>query len=333
MALKETRILRCLRVQVFVYDRGADAPLLPSHARAIGLGRENVMGMHRAIASYSLVFSTWLALATPSFAQGVIDMDAAMPDQEAKSHFKVGKSLYETGRFSEAAAEFEQAYALSKRVELLYNVYVAHRDASDLPRAIDALRRYLELAELDEAARVNLNARLRAMEEANSRSGEAAEAAGPAQAPADGAARPETGAEPQPEPAPRFMPAAGAAEYEVDADSSALPYALMGIGGAAFAAGLVSAVLASSKISELEDTCRDDVCPPPSEFDLEGERDDARTLRTVAFALLGGGLVIGGAGVTLFVLESSEPAASETGPQAALRCGHRGCLGTVSARF
>jgi tetratricopeptide (TPR) repeat protein len=294
------------------------------------------MRMLRPIVSYSLVFSTWFALCAPAGAQGgVIDM-GGMPDQEAKSHFKVGKSLYETGRFSEAAAEFEQAYALSNKVELLYNVYVAHRDASDLPKAIDALRRYLELAQIDDSTRVNLQARLRAMEEANSRgSAPVAGTAPEGQSQPAPAGAPEPAAppsEPQPEPAPTSPPPAGSVEYEIDADSSALPYALVGIGAAALAAGVVTAVLASGKISDIEDACEDDVCPPPSEFDLAGERDDARTLRTVAFALLGGGIVIGGAGVTLLLLASGDEPA-ESGPQASMRCGPDGCAGTVAGRF
>jgi hypothetical protein len=128
-------------------------------------------------------------------------------------------------------------------------------------------------------------------------------------------------------------PSPGSAEYELDAESPVLPYALIGVGGAALAAGVVAAVLAAAKISDIEETCENDVCPPPSEFDLAGERDDARTLRTVAFALLGGGLVIGGAGVTLWVLNAGDSAQPEAGPQAAVRCARAGCMGTVSGRF
>jgi tetratricopeptide (TPR) repeat protein len=290
-----------------------------------------------ATISISLVFSTWFALCVPADAQGVIDM-GGMSDQEAKSHFKVGKSLYETGRFSEAATEFEKAYALSNKVELLYNVYVAHRDASDLPRAIDALRRYLELAQIDDSTRVNLQARLRAMEEANGRAGSApvagAAPAGPAQPVVDG--QPQSTAPPsapQAEPAPVAAPPPGTVEYEVDAQSSALPYALVGIGAAVLAAGAVTAVLAAGKISDIEDACEDDLCPPPSAFDLEGERDSARTLRTIAFALLGGGIVVGGAGVALLLLDSDDATTAEAGPQAAMRCAPDGCIGTVSGRF
>lgn len=300
------------------------------------------MLLFRPIALCSLlIVSLLLLLPAYGAAQGVIDM-GGMSDTDAKSHFKVGKSLYETGRFSEAAVEFEQAYALSNRVELLYNVYVAYRDASNLPKAIEALRRYLELAQLDESTRVNLQARLRAMEEANSRA-----AAGPAAAPAPAGseavqpspAGPASAAEtapPVPQPAestPQAAGAPGSAELEMDAGSSALPYALIAVGGAAFTAGVVAAVLAAGKISDIEETCADDVCPPPSEYDLDAERDDARTLRTIAFALLGAGVVVGGAGVTLLVLESGEPAPTETAPQAVLRCGPAGCMAAVHGRF
>jgi tetratricopeptide (TPR) repeat protein len=271
-------------------------------------------------------------------AQGVIDM-GGMADQDAKSHFKVGKSLYETGRFSEAAGEFEQAYRLSNRVELLYNVYVSHRDASDLPKAIDALRRYLQLATLDESTRVNLAARLRAMEEAHNRAGAAPAAAAPAPPPTGPEATPADAPPPspagaaQPEPSPEAAAAPGSAELEMDAQSSALPYALIAVGGAALVAGVVTAVVAAGKISDIEDSCPDDRCPPPSEYDLAAERDDARTLRTVAFALLGGGVIVGGAGATLLLLDSGEAAPSEAGTQAALRCAASGCTAALHGRF
>ena len=52
---------------------------------------------------------------------------------------------------------------MSKRPELLYNIYVAHRDANDAAAATAALRSYLELAEVEPSRRVNLEARLRAL--------------------------------------------------------------------------------------------------------------------------------------------------------------------------
>jgi tetratricopeptide (TPR) repeat protein len=63
-------------------------------------------------------------------------------DAEAREHFQLGRSFYEQGSFQQAAEEFEIAYRLSARPQLLYNVYVARRDAGNQPMAIDALRGY-----------------------------------------------------------------------------------------------------------------------------------------------------------------------------------------------
>ena len=127
--------------------------------------------------------------------------DADMSDERARAHFKAGTSLYESGRFPEAAEEWEQAFQLSQRAALLYNIYVAHRDASNLPKAIDALTRYLATNDADASQRLNLEARLRAMQtaqaateeqkkasEANAVAAPAPEAAPPASAPPPSAA-------------------------------------------------------------------------------------------------------------------------------------------------
>ncbi|HMI90401.1 MAG TPA: hypothetical protein VK509_03515, partial [Polyangiales bacterium] len=165
----------------------------------------------RLLAQHVLVvWSLLLVCSSGASAQGVIDM-GGMPEQESKAHFKVGKSLYESGRFAEAAVEWNRAFELSQRVELLYNVYVAYRDASDVPRAIDALRRYLQGAELDDATRQNLQARLHALEEANAKT--PVVAVTPSATPGDSSASaPPPAAQPAPEPAsPEPAPASAPA--------------------------------------------------------------------------------------------------------------------------
>lgn len=69
--------------------------------------------------------------------------DSDMTDAQGRSHFRLGKQLYEQGRFAEAAKEFEVAYGLSGRSSLLYNVYLAYRDAQDTANAARALDGYL----------------------------------------------------------------------------------------------------------------------------------------------------------------------------------------------
>jgi tetratricopeptide (TPR) repeat protein len=270
-----------------------------------------------------------LIAAAPAVAQGVMDMGSGMGDEEAKAHFKVGSALYQSGRFAEAAAEWEKAYALSHKEQLLYNLYVAYRDASDLPNAISALRRYLESAQLEPEARVNLQARLRAMEEANSR---APSATAPAAAPST----PEPSAAAAPVPAPvAAAPAPASTEpaqnpHEASAGRPTVAYVLAIGGGALLAGGLVTALVANHKITTIKEDCSEDVCP--ADYGLNDKRDSARTWRTVSFALLGTGLVAGAIGAALLLTHGSEqpePAATT----AALDCGASGCMGSVRGVF
>jgi tetratricopeptide (TPR) repeat protein len=61
----------------------------------------------------------------------------------AKAHFNTGQIYYERGRFPDAAHEFEEAYRLSNRAELLYNMGKAYDGSSDAARALRAYRRFL----------------------------------------------------------------------------------------------------------------------------------------------------------------------------------------------
>jgi tetratricopeptide (TPR) repeat protein len=67
----------------------------------------------------------------------------AGPLDEAKSHFKQGKAYQEAGAFLRAAEEFEAAYALDPRTEMLFNIAQAYRLGSDKPKAVDYFQRYL----------------------------------------------------------------------------------------------------------------------------------------------------------------------------------------------
>jgi tetratricopeptide (TPR) repeat protein len=61
----------------------------------------------------------------------------------AKAHFNTGQIDYDKGRFVEAAHEFEEAYRLSGRTLLLYNMGKSYDGASDFARALDAYRRFM----------------------------------------------------------------------------------------------------------------------------------------------------------------------------------------------
>jgi hypothetical protein len=73
---------------------------------------------------------------------GGVTEERDLSDQQARVHFRAGRGLYDAGRFEQAAQEFEQAYQLSQRPELLFNAYVAFRDANDLGGAVRSLGAY-----------------------------------------------------------------------------------------------------------------------------------------------------------------------------------------------
>ncbi len=70
----------------------------------------------------------------------------AQDDEAARAFFDAGTRLYGEGEFVEAARQYELAYERSGRPQMLYNIYLAYRDAGDQQRALDALSRYLDEA-------------------------------------------------------------------------------------------------------------------------------------------------------------------------------------------
>ncbi|HYU15662.1 MAG TPA: PEGA domain-containing protein [Candidatus Acidoferrum sp.] len=63
--------------------------------------------------------------------------------READRHFKTGVRLFDEGKYSEALAEFEQAYALESHPLVLYNLAAAHRALSQYAQAVEFYNRFL----------------------------------------------------------------------------------------------------------------------------------------------------------------------------------------------
>lgn len=62
----------------------------------------------------------------------------------AKAHYHTGEIYYARGRFADAAREFEEAYRLSSRAELLYNMGKSYDGPGNDPtRALHAYRRFV----------------------------------------------------------------------------------------------------------------------------------------------------------------------------------------------
>jgi len=82
----------------------------------------------------------WLLLllvAAPARAQN--------PDDEiARAHFQTGLAYYDSDRFAPAVKEFLEAYRISHRPELLFNIARSYEKLDDAGRATFYYRRYLE---------------------------------------------------------------------------------------------------------------------------------------------------------------------------------------------
>jgi hypothetical protein len=253
-----------------------------------------------------------LLWAAPSTAQQAQDDEDAMQggaeerdlaDERARGHFRAGRSLYDAGRFRHAAEEFAEAHRLSNRAELLFNAYVAYRDANDLEGAVRTLGGYLDLAR-GVPDRVNLEARLRSMSEAleqqrqteraltesaltESRSGPAVEPSGP----------------------PLW------------------PWILTGVGAAVVVGGTVTGILALSNADALAADCEGGC---PANLDLGGRRGEVEALGITTDVLLFTGAAIALTGVVLgLVLDGG--GADE--PEISAGCGPTGCGATLRTRF
>lgn len=253
-------------------------------------------------------------------------------DEEARRHFRLGQAHYDNGSFLEAAQEFEQAYQLSQRPQLLYNVYVAYRDAGDLVRSRDALREYLERVP-DAPNAANLRARLESLDRMIEQQGTAAEGTETTPPEGEGAtettpaegeteAATETGAETEPvdEGVPTESPPSSGGGI------SPLPIVVAGVGAAMMVGGAITGALAMSSEDTLDSTCPDRACPPG--YDFQAEADNGRTLAiTTDVLLFGGGAVLLG-GVVWLVVDlvsgGGDGSGEETPPVTAL-CGPEGC--------
>lgn len=197
-------------------------------------------------------------------------------EEQARAAFRLGRAYYDNGDFVKAAEEFEKAYRISKKPELLYNVYLAYRDANMSREAAKALRGYLSEVN-DIPNRAQLKSRLEALERSikeEEQQGPAPQPttqpqpAAPVTPPPEEAAKPEPAPEAQPpaQPAPGAQPetqqpAPAAKKPEAKSGGSITPFILMGVGGAMIVGSIVTGIMASSDQSKLKKECTDNICP------------------------------------------------------------------------
>lgn len=240
----------------------------------------------------ALVLTAFLGFASSGHAQ---EEDSS--ERVARAQFQLGETLYSEGQFEEAATAFQEAYDASGRRELLYNLYLAWRDARRDARAADALERYLHAMEGEELDnRVLLERRLSALREAPDADVE--------QVPIDlghGMRQPRS--------------------------PSIVPWVVVGVGAAALVVGGITGVLALSKESDLLERCPERDCP-----ELQSEADGGRRLARTTDALLIGGAIVTGAGIVWAVLDRRR-ARADGYIGTNWSCTPDGCLGSLEGRF
>lgn len=245
----------------------------------------------------------------------------------AQSYFRVGQTLYDEGRFVDAGAEFDRAYDLAKRPLLLYNAYLAYRDAGMLDEAADRLRRYIETGD-DAGNRAVLQSRLASLE-AQIAERDAARAAAEEQerllheeAENDERAAQEETAREQLE-----------AERERADRAQGLAIGVGGVGGAALIAGAIFGGVALGQANSAREACPDGLCP--FGFDLAQAQADVFGLALASDILvgLGAAAMVTGLVIWLVTRPSSTPESEAPAVQASGVCLAHGCTASLGVRF
>jgi len=108
---------------------------------------------------FTAVVAAFLMISAPGTAHAQSAVD---DDTKARLLFDNGAVLYEEGRYEDAIAAWERAYALSPRPLLIFNIANAHERAGHWYEAHEALNRYRAFAPIDE--RPILERRIRNLE-------------------------------------------------------------------------------------------------------------------------------------------------------------------------
>ncbi len=272
-------------------------------------------------------FSGWLAISVASapvmgpwgFVRAQADATAEDTEARARDAFQRGRVHYDNGEFAQAAESFEEAYRLSGRDALLYNLYLARRDANQTEKAAEALRAYLTKVEVVEN-RPQLEARLKALDE------------GLAERHSRDALSPQNPVETK-QPAATAPAAEPAATPAAETGWWIVPVAVAAGGAVLALASIGTGLSASNKAKELDAGCTDGVCPAR----LKSTADQGKLLSVTTDVLLFGGLTLVGAGVVLYVLRMPRSAPGSETARATLRpdlgCSAVGCAGSLSLSF
>jgi tetratricopeptide (TPR) repeat protein len=221
-------------------------------------------------------------------------------DDRARELYIKGDRAYAEGDYESALEAFEEAYALSGRHALLYNMANAHERLGEPEKALDKLRKFLPHAssgqqKLLEKRMQSLQMRLDAQQQEEAKDE-------PQQAP-----------EQHPEPSPE-QSSNGAVTVNGDPAPPYLGYALVGVGALGLGFGTYFGTKALSARSDAEDACPDVNGERRCTKDAKDaiDRDQNNSLK----ADIGLGVGIASAAVGLWLILTHEGAPREAGTAA-----------------
>lgn len=256
-------------------------------------------------------------LIASSRAHAQVAPPSADSETEAREAFARGRAAYDGGDFESAAQAFARAYELSGKAGLLYNLYLAFRDANRQAQAAEALRSYLQ-RDPDAPNRPQLESRLRALE-----SGLAEHTPQPPPPPAAAPAPAPTPEVAAPPPAPAVPPppavVSGAPYWRG-------PVIVMAAGAGVALLAAVPGLIATSKASELEDKCTSSPCDDQYASLEDGRRRAALT----SDLMLGAGIATAAGGAIWYFFRRAH---EREMPVVSAGCLPGGCQAMVRGRF
>ena len=219
----------------------------------------------------------------------------------AKQRYKVGGQLYEISQYHKALVEFQEAYRIWPKHDMLYNIARCHEVLANLEEAIKNYKLFLEKrpdsshAPLVKTRIKSLEGRLAQKKKAEQDKAAAAKATEKPEPP------PPVKAEVKEE-RPALVPAPVEEPSPVDTDHTwrwTAGWAGVGVGGAALVAGIAFGALAAGKSSDFEEQ-RDSGASYKS---LKELRDSGEQYETIGIAMMVSGGIIAAAGGAMLIWE------------------------------
>jgi len=214
--------------------------------------------------------------------------DAASSDAVARGLFEAARASYAAGKYEDALKYFQQAYDLSQRAALLYNIGQAADRLNQDQRTIEAFRAYLERVP-DAPNRSEVEGRLRSLERVVAL--EAAEA--------EQRQTETTTSDANTEAQSTAAPAAAVAPS--DDGPGILPWIVIGTSSAVLVGGVVLGLVGSGQISDVENAKRDSMYS-----DFESKADSGPALATAGVVLMSLGAVGVATGLVWMLSDSGE---------------------------